>query len=51
MAASIPPQRIEFRPMYEAPGVTAARAAKRHARDIHPEVGGWLGALYIRIGI
>ena len=38
VAAPVPPQKIEFHPNYELPEVTAAREAKRHARDIHPEV-------------
>ncbi len=35
---AVPPPRLEFNPMYEAPHLTAAKAARQHARDVHPDV-------------
>ena len=38
VAAAAPPARLVFDPHFEPPHLTAAKAARKHARDIHPEV-------------
>ena len=43
-ASPVPPAKIEFDPNREAPHLSAVRAAKRHARDIHPNVRGAMPA-------
>ena len=38
VAAAVAPARLVFDPHFEPPHLTAAKAARKHARDIHQEV-------------